>query len=182
MDEQLEFVKLIAARLEAAKIPYMMTGSMAMAIYSVPRMTRDIDLVIEIGPDKTEEIVKLFSSDCYVDSESVRQAVRNRSMFNIIHNEWIVKADFIIRKKENYRQTEFLRKKQIEIEMQNVWVATPEDLIISKLIWSRDSESETQLRDVRQLIGFIKELDWDYLQNWSKILGVDEQLVKAKGK
>lgn len=181
MDEQLEFVKLIAARLETARIPYMMTGSMAMAIYSVPRMTRDIDLVIEIEPEKTNEIVKLFNSDCYVDSESVRQAVRNRSMFNIIHNDWIVKADFIIKKNESYHKTEFLRKRQIEIEKQNIWVAAPEDLIISKLIWSRDSESETQLRDVRQLIGFVKELDWEYLQNWIKILGVDEQLTKAKG-
>ena len=45
--KQLEFMKQIAERLDTAHIRYMLTGSMAMAIYSVPRMTRDIDLVIE---------------------------------------------------------------------------------------------------------------------------------------
>ncbi|MEE9151178.1 MAG: hypothetical protein V3U20_05005 [Thermoplasmata archaeon] len=48
MDDQLEFVKLIASRLDSVGIAYMMTGSMAMAVYSMPRMTRDIDLVIEL--------------------------------------------------------------------------------------------------------------------------------------
>ena len=46
MNEQLEFVKQIASRLDSAGIAYMLTGSMALAIYAVPRMTRDIDLVI----------------------------------------------------------------------------------------------------------------------------------------
>ena len=100
MDEQLEFVKLIASRLDSVGIPYMMTGSMAMAIYSIPRMTRDIDLVVEVKPFDVDKIVKLFSEDCYIDQDSVREAVVEHSMFNIIHNEWVVKADFIIRKNE----------------------------------------------------------------------------------
>lgn len=43
MDEQFEFLQLVVARLEAARIPYMLTGSLALAIYALPRMTRDID-------------------------------------------------------------------------------------------------------------------------------------------
>ncbi len=50
------------------------------------------------------KIVDLFSEDCYIDSDSVRQAVNIQSMFNIIHNEWVIKADFIIRKNEAYRK------------------------------------------------------------------------------
>jgi len=96
MDEQLEFLKLIASRLDSAGIPYMMTGSMAMAIYSIPRMTRDIDLVVEVTPADVDRIVGLFSEDCYIDQDSVRQAVRAHGMFNIIHNDWVIKADFII--------------------------------------------------------------------------------------
>lgn len=61
MDEQLEFLKLIAARLGSADIAYMLTGSMAMAVYSIPRMTRDIDLVVEIQPKDIGRIVQLFS-------------------------------------------------------------------------------------------------------------------------
>jgi hypothetical protein len=116
MDEQLEFVKLIASRLDSVGIPYMMTGSMAMAIYSVPRMTRDIDLVVEVKPIDVDKIVSLFSKDCYIDRDSVRQAVDAHSMFNIIHNEWVVKADFIIRKDEEYRREEFARRQKVVIE------------------------------------------------------------------
>ncbi len=104
MDDQLEFVKLIASRLDSVGIAYMMTGSMSMAIYSIPRMTRDIDLVVELEPVDVDKIVKLFSDDCYIDRDSVRQAVNAHSMFNIIHNEWVVKADFIIKKNEEYRR------------------------------------------------------------------------------
>jgi len=69
VDEQLEFVKLIASRLDSAGIPYMITGSVAMAVYSVPRMTRDIDLVVELKPGDVDKIVDLFSEDCYIDPE-----------------------------------------------------------------------------------------------------------------
>lgn len=51
MDEQLEFVRLVVSRLEAAGIPYMLTGSIALAVYATPRLTRDVDVVIAAGPE-----------------------------------------------------------------------------------------------------------------------------------
>lgn len=58
MSEQLEFLKTIAARLDSAGIPYMITGSMAMALYARPRMTRDIDLVVECGATDAGALVR----------------------------------------------------------------------------------------------------------------------------
>ena len=72
----------------------MLTGSMAMAIYSVPSMTRDIDLVVEIKPTEVEKIMRIFSEDCYIDQEAVRQAMQTYGIFNIIHNDRVIKADF----------------------------------------------------------------------------------------
>ena len=107
MDEQLEFTHVIAARLESEDIPYMVTGSMALTYYGHPRMTRDVDLIIDCGVEDSPTIVKLFEGDCYVDGDSVRDAVENRAMFNIIHHEWVIKADFIVRKEDEYRVVEF---------------------------------------------------------------------------
>ncbi len=180
MDEQLEFMKLIASRLDSAGIPYMMTGSMAMAIYSIPRMTRDIDLVVEVTPTDVDKIVGLFSEDCYIDQDSVMQAVHTHGMFNIIHNDWVVKADFIIRKNEDYRREEFARRKKINIEDMVISVVAAEDLILSKLVWGKRSQSDLQLRDVCQMISAVSELDWKYMQNWAAVLGVDDLLRKAK--
>lgn len=158
----------------------MITGSMAMAIYATPRMTRDIDLVVEIPPHALRKVVSLFSQDCYIDTEMVRQAVSEHGMFNIIHNTWVIKADFIIKKDAEYRREEFNRRRRIDIEGDAISVVAPEDLILSKLVWSKDGESELQLRDVRQLLAGVSGLDWTYLKKWASLLEIDESLKKAK--
>ncbi|UCD30521.1 MAG: hypothetical protein JSV03_08655, partial [Planctomycetota bacterium] len=163
MDEQLEFVKQIASRLDSVGIPYMMTGSMALAVYSMPRMTRDIDLVVEVTLDDVDKLVGLFTNDCYIDRERVEQAVRERGIFNIIHNHWVVKADFIIRKDEDYRKEEFARRKIVDVEDVSVSVVAPEDLILSKLVWAKRSQSDLQLHDVCRMISSVTGLDWSYL-------------------
>ncbi len=181
MNELLEFVKKIAGRLDSAGIPYMMTGSIALALYARPRMTRDIDLVIECHPRDSEIIVQLFEPDCYVDAESVRDAVANRTMFNIIPNEWIIKADFIVRKENEYRELEFSRRRRFRIDGKPVWAVAPEDLVLSKLYWSKDSSSDIQRDDVRSIVQSVQDLDWFYVEKWAVNLGVQELLAEVKG-
>jgi hypothetical protein len=176
MDEQLAFMKLIAERLESAGINYMITGSWAMTAYAVPRMTRDIDLVIECGPEDADRIGRLFESDCYVDTESVREAITRKSMFNIIHNRWIIKADFIIRKDHPYRETEFSRRRQLQLEGTTLFITSPEDLILSKLIWSRESDSDVQKQDTHRIVKSVSDLDWTYLRKWAKNLDLEDLL------
>ena len=173
-------LKDVVTRLEKANIEYMMTGSMALAFYSTPRMTRDIDIILQISYADVGKIVALFKEDFYIDENSVRQAVRDQSMFNIIHNESVLKVDFIIRKDEEYRIEEFLRKKKIDIEGSPVSIVSPEDLILSKLVWAKSSQSSLQLRDVKQMMLNIRKIDDEYLEKWSKMLGVEELLKSAR--
>lgn len=179
MNEELEILKDVAVRLNGAGIEYMMTGSMAMALYSNPRMTRDIDVIIQVSSMDAGRIVALFQKDFYVDEAVVRQAIRDRGMFNIIHNDSVVKVDFIIRKDEEYRIEEFARKKKITIDTVPVWIVAPEDLILSKLVWVKNSGSELQFRDARQMMA-LKDIDETYLQKWSRTLGVDDLMKRAK--
>jgi predicted nucleotidyltransferase len=101
-------------------------------------------------------------------------------MFNIIHNEWVVKADFIIRKDEEYRREEFARRQKVVIENMTIFVVSVEDLILSKLVWGKKSQSELQLQDVRQMISTVSGLDWEYMKKWATVLGIDALLKKAK--
>lgn len=178
--EQLEFLELIAARLEAAKIAYMMTGSMAMTFYSVPRMTRDVDIVIECSSSDLDVLVSLFATDCYVERTEVRDAIANGSMFNIVHNEWLVKADFIPRKNEEYRRVEFSRRRRIRVQGGTVWVVAPEDLILSKLHWAKGTNSEMQQRDVQALVHAVQPLDWGYMKMWAAKLDISDELERAR--
>ena len=173
---------MIVERLDEAGISYMVTGSVALAVYATPRMTRDIDFVVEIAPGEIDTIVGLFAGDCFVNAEAVRTAVATAGMFNIIHNEWIIKADFVVRKDEPYRITEFERRRVIEIEGHPVSFVAPEDLVLSKLCWGRESASELQERDVRDLLDAAPDLDLDldYLRRWAAALGIGEQLERLR--
>lgn len=178
MNEQLELLKDVAGRLEKAGIEYMITGSLAMAVYAVPRMTRDIDIIIQVSLKDVGKIIGIFSKDFYLDETSVRQAIQNRGMFNAIHNESVIKMDFIVRKNEAYRIEEFTRRRRIEIQGATFAVVTPEDLILSKLVWAKQAGSELQFKDVRRMAAMA--VDEDYLKKWSKILGVEDLWKKAR--
>jgi hypothetical protein len=179
INDELELIKDIAARLDKAGIEYMMTGSMALALYAVPRMTRDIDIIVNIPAGDSSRIVALFQDDFYVDEASVRQALRDKGMFNIIHNDTVIKVDIIIRKDEEYRIEEFSRKRRINIENVAVSVVAPEDLVLSKLVWAKRSGSELQFLDARQMLRTLHDMDSDYVRTWAKRLGIDDLVRKA---
>lgn len=180
MDEQLEFVRLIVSRLEATGIPYMLTGSIALAVYATPRLTRDVDVVIAAGPEDADRLVEAFDVDSYVDAGAVRAALASRGMFNVIHHAWVIKADFIVRKDEEYRRTEFERRRVVDLGGFTAALVAPEDLILSKLVWAGDTGSEIQLRDVRELLAGAPDLDQAYLDSWAPRLGVVVALDRAR--
>jgi len=171
---EIDIVRDISRRFEKAGISYMLTGSMAMNYYAQPRMTRDIDVVIAIGPEDSGRVAALFRPDYYVSEENIREFVARESIFNLIHQESVIKVPCIIRKRTQYRRMEFDRRQRISIREFNTFIATKEDLIISKLAWAKDSHSEIQLSDVRNLLA--TGYDAAYLQHWTRELGLDNLL------
>ena len=170
MLNELDIVRDVSARLERGGLAYMLTGSMAMNYYAQPRMTRDIDLVVALTPQDTDKVVRLFTPDYYVSRDAVSSSIAHESLFNLIHQESVIKVDCIIRKNTPYRRAEFERRQRITIEDFSTWIASKEDLILSKLWWAKDSHSELQLRDVKNLAG--TGCDADYIERWTNELGL----------
>lgn len=181
MSEELDVLKTAITRLDKAKIPYMITGSIACNFYSIPRMTRDIDMIIEIKLSDTKKVYELFKDDFYIGEEEVTTAVREQGMFNIIHNEAIVKVDFIVRKNSEYRRLEFNRRKYFDFEGMKIAIVSPEDLIISKLFWAKESRSEMQINDVKNLIASVEQIDYNYIKKWVKELGIENIFNEVLG-
>jgi hypothetical protein len=180
MNDQLGFLALIDDRLEAAGIPYMITGSFAMAVYAIPRMTRDIDLVVSLEEAQVAAFVTAFAEDCYLERAAVEEAIAGQGMFNAIHRTWHLKADFIVRKDEPYRRIEFERRRQLAFAGRSYPIVSAEDLLLSKLHWRRESQSELQLRDVEQILAAQPVLDWTYLRQWAAELGVLAELERLR--
>ena len=162
---ELDIVRDVSARLESVSIDYMLTGSMAMNYYAQPRMTRDIDLVVALQPPDTDTILRIFTPDYYASREAVSSSIARESLFNLIHQESVIKVDCIVRKSTPYRLAEFQRRQRIGIEDFSTWIVSKEDLIISKLHWARSSHSEMQLRDVKNLVS--TGCDNDYVKRWT---------------
>ena len=163
------------ARAEATRWrTFMLTGSVAMNYYAQPRMTRDIDLVVSLNETQAEAFFRLFETEYYFDRQSVADAISQRRMFNLIHNDAVIKVDCVVLKTDAYRQEEFARRRQINLGDFETWIVSREDLVLSKLVWAKDSKSEMQMRDVRNLLS--ADCDMDYLRSRAKILKVDELL------
>jgi hypothetical protein len=174
---ELDLLKLVASRLNDAKIDYMLSGSVALTFYGKPRMTRDIDIVVMIPLETVDEFVKLFEQDFYIDRVMVADAIKNQFMFNIIHLETVIKVDFIIRKNQEYRILEFNKRKKMKLEDREVFVVSLEDLIISKLYWAKDSFSEMQIKDIVSLMDL--DFDMNYVKEWGRRLGLDAILGRV---
>lgn len=170
MLNELDIVRDVSARLDGAGIAFMLTGSMAMNYYAQPRMTRDIDLVVALQSGDAGRIVSLFSPDYYVSREAVDSSLAHHSMFNLIHHESVIKVDCIVRKQTAYRLAEFERRQRIRIQDFETSIVSKEDLILSKLFWVKDSHSELQLRDVKNLAA--TGCDRAYIARWTGELGV----------
>jgi predicted nucleotidyltransferase len=180
MHDELSVLKLVASRLEGAGFAYMVTGSVAVSFYAQPRMTRDVDLVVELQPFDAERLADLFGEEFHCDARRMRDAIARRSMFNLIHTGAVVKVDIIVRKDGAYRTEEFRRRRSAEVDGVRMWVVSAEDLILSKLDWARSSRSEMQLQDVRNVIAAQPVLDWPYVDAWAARLGLLELLGEAR--
>ncbi len=178
--EQLEVLRKVVLKLCDLDIEYMLSGSVAMNFYGQPRMTRDIDIVIVIREPQIRKFVDAFKEEFYIDTEMVLKEVSRKGMFNVIHNDYIVKVDFILRKDTKYDINAFERRRFVNIGDFQICLISPEDLVLNKLLWAREGNSEIQKRDVKNILMITDDIDFNYLRNWSKRLSVDSLLEECQ--
>jgi len=132
MNSELEVLRDVIARLDGAGIAYMLTGSVAMSVYAEPRMTRDIDIVVELATGDAPRVVELFSPDYYVSDEAVRNAIAARSLFNLFNLAKLVKVDLIVRRDEEFQRHQFARRQRHDLGGIATWVISKEYLILDR--------------------------------------------------
>lgn len=171
-----ELLRTVVAALDSAGVPHMVTGSFASTLHGEPRATRDLDLVIDPRLETIKLFVSAFPADRFYVSDA-DEAVRTRGMFNIVDTDTGWKIDLIVRKSRPYSAVEFDRRQPVRIAGVDTFVTTAEDAILSKLEWQTMTPSDTQRRDVVQMMIVNEEsLDRSYMQQWAENLGVEALL------
>lgn len=167
--------------LENNNIEYMIVGSVASMIYGEPRLTHDMDLVLNVLPGDASKIESILSTEDFYcpPLEVLRSEITHRGQFNLIHHESGLKIDLMIRKDTPHAKCEFLRKTKTPfLGGSTVFVATPEDIIIKKLDYYRQGGSEKHINDIRGILSQT-QIDLNYLNLWLEKLNLIKEWEKV---
>jgi hypothetical protein len=185
-DESVKALREVLAALDRLGIAYALGGSWASSLLGKMRFTHDADVAVEPFPGKEADFCAAFGDDYYVSLDAVRDAVRRRSSFNVIHLPSGFKVDLFVRKDRPFDQSVLARRQPRELAEgagQAVMMVSPEDVILLKLEWYRlgGEASEQQWRDV---LGVFEvqagKLDQAYLDRWAAHLNVTDLLQRAR--
>jgi len=170
--------------LNKLKIKYFVTGGYAVSLWGEIRSTIDIDIVVELVEPQikplTQELRKNFKN-CYIDEEVATEAIRQKSEFNFINPYVGLKIDFWVAKDDKKAKLEYQHRIAKTVNNQKVYFISPEDLILNKLIWARETQSDYHLRDV-ELIFKNSKVDLKYIKKQAENYRISNILKKASKK
>lgn len=183
-DDLIDALAPVVAALRKLGIRHYVSGSIASSFHGATRSTMDVDLVAELGEEKISDFVRCFGDQFYLSEAAIRDAVKRRSCFNLIHLPTSFKIDIFV-KRERPFDDESMRRARVERlgqkEMVEVPIATAEDTIISKLEWFRltNETSERQWDDVSRLLQLLgDDADVPYLQRAAEMVRVEDLLER----
>ena len=183
--EPIEVTLAVAGILERLGVEYLVGGSLATSLHGIPRATLDVDMVADLRMTHLGDFVAALQADFYVDADMVKDAIRRRSTFNILHLATMFKVDVFVVGSDELLSSEMSRKQRVRVledPPTEIFLASPEDMVLQKLIWYREGGgvSDRQWGDV---IGVIKtqgnRLDLTYLRLWATRKQLADLLSRA---
>lgn len=166
--------------LDKLNIAYMVTGGIAVFVWGRPRFTADIDIVVELEDKDVNSLASALlgiSEFGYVDKDAIREAFANREGFNFIDGSSGIKVDFWVVNKNSPEIKSFKRRIAKNIVGRQVYFISPEDLILRKLVWFRESKSSRHIEDAQSILKISdKIIDKRYLKKTAMKLDVATEL------
>jgi len=184
--ENEEVIERLADVLDSLDVRYAIGGSVASALYGVVRFTRDADISVQPFSLVADRLYDLLKDEFYISREAMEEALKSHGSFNVIHFETAFKIDIFIQGPGEFEGRLLDRRRMLrlaEISRRDVCVVSPEDIILLKLRWFKETDctSERQWNDVLGVLGVQgKSLDFEYLMDSARKLGLEELLERAR--
>jgi hypothetical protein len=165
----------------AVEVPYYVTGGVAAITYGEPRTTRDLDVVISVPRDALAPLVTaLEAAGFYVPGIEDAATGRMRTL-QVTQIATISRADLVLADDNDYEQLKLQRRRRIPLPNgTEIYLVSPEDLVVNKLRWGQPSQSEKQWRDVLGVLKTQQEhLDYEYMHHWAEVFDLGSVLEQA---
>lgn len=166
-------------------IPYALGGSVASGVHGESRATNDVDVLVDLGAALADRLVAALRPEFYVDGGAVADAIERRSSFNAIQFALAMKVDFFVSNGTGLDRLQLERRRPMALagaDGREVFVASPEDVVLRKLLWFRASGGALE-RQVRDVAGVLKiqgpRLDLAYLRGTAQALGIADLLEES---
>ena len=176
---------LVVKALDDLEVPYFIAGSLATAVHGVARATMDVDLVAQLRLNQIQPFLNALGDAFFVDEHMIHNALHQGISFNLIHKQTMFKVDIFPARNRAFDRAQIERRAAYtlaEESRQTAYVASPEDIILSKLEWYRlgGEISDRQWQDVLNVLKIQGErIDRSYLEYWGEQLGVSDLLARA---
>jgi len=185
-DDPIAAAEELAAIFESLGVRYLLGGSMAAAVWGEPRFMRDVDLVVDLAERHVAALLSALGERWYVDEKLTREAIAQRTSFNLIRFTRMVKVDVFVPPASGLHESKSGRGRRASLSHgtnRSLVVTSPEDIVLQKLDWfQRGNEvSEQQWRDVVPVLRTVgTELDGAYLRTWADEMGLELLLERAR--
>ncbi len=180
MTQFIETFQVVLKKLESVDINYMIVGSIASMVYGEPRLTKDMDIVVDIKASDAIKFENIFAAPEYYcpPQEILIDEILNRGQFNLLHVSTGLKVDVMVRKKTAFDDSRFARRQNVELWPNfTAFLASAEDVILKKLEFYREGGSEKHLRDIRGILANT-EIDKNYVSHWVSQLNLMNEWQK----
>jgi hypothetical protein len=180
-----EIARILHSVFESLHIPYYITGGVCAIAYGDPRTTRDLDLVVECKPSEIMPMVARFEAEGFYCPPGAVEDIQfgKGRVLSITHMQLVLNADIVLNANTEFDRSKMERRRLEAIgldESERFWLASPEDVILAKLLWGRQSQSEKQWRDVLGVLKVQRDsLDFAYLTQWAAQLDLTELVQQA---
>lgn len=177
-----EAVVAVIEALDAAGIPYMLVGSLASNFHGIPRSTQDADFVVELSPGRLQQFANALPRDLTLDLQGSFETVTGTNRYVVCLRNSPFVCELFVRSDDRHDQERFRRRQQVTLLGRPAFVASAEDMIVTKLRWAHDAQRPKDRDDIRNILAIRgPELDWAYLRHWSKEHGTWALLESIRG-
>lgn len=178
-----DVLTVVCGCLDTVGIRYAVTGSLVSSIFGEPVTTQDVDICLRMTVDEAKKLDGVLPQRFYRSVEAMADSVMRHSMSNLIDTDTGLKIDLSVLAPEPFYNSVLARRRQIAFgpDVPSFWTVTAEDIILMKLVWRRDTQSQKQWdNSVSVARSRNATLDWRYLQDWSARLGLEKDIESLR--